>query len=92
MRTEKKRPLLNLVSLFLLLLPLISCSGSGTEKIGNENGKSVTKTETVIKSDKDAISKTTCTDCHKVDKNGELQVSIKKFEGAKPPEKGGSTK
>lgn len=91
MKIEKNRFLLNMAVILLLFIPFISCSNSGSDKTGKENKNIPAKIEMAgSKQKSDEIAKTTCTDCHKVDKNGTLIVSEKKLEGSKPPEKGGS--
>lgn len=85
------RVLLNLIVAAFLLMSIISCSGSGPKKCQKDIKKTPVKMEKVSKDKPFMFSKTTCTDCHRMNSKGELVFPEKGKEGAKPPETGGST-
>jgi nitrate/TMAO reductase-like tetraheme cytochrome c subunit len=89
MKVGENRVFINLVIILILLILSIFCSDSKKTEKKNRNIYAEITEYTKIKNDN--ISKTTCSDCHKLDTKGNLIVSKKNLEGSKPPSTGGPT-
>ena len=87
MKVKKNSIFANIVIILIMLIPVTFCSGSKkTEKKNKKTSAEITEHPKV---QNDNISKTTCSDCHKLDTKGNLIVSEGELEGSKPPAKGG---